>query len=332
MTDYRRAENVQIVIGKETAGFGLGDTGTPEGKKLVLAQVSGGRTQEWGDSPILRGDPFQGDPIYGMQRVQLTLRAALTIGTFPFLLKKLGTLTSNTATPVVHTGVGSTTTPDSFWLERWNADGGIVRGDRFFGCRLAGMRLSASNKGPQPLILECPIVASGDPSTSNRNQSTRYDTAPDTFDTDAVHCLKGLTVGIAGATTTLIEQIDLSIMLDQTPIDVLDGADVSQDVVSGLYVVSGKITGLLDQADTLRGYASETVPQAITLTSPTPGSTNTPIVFGVPRGFFNVDSDPDHSGHGPVRASVAFKGAYSSTSASSWYATVANSVTSYSTW
>lgn len=332
MTDYGRNENVQVILGRESA-FGVGDTGTPAGHKLVLAAVSGGRTVEWGDSPILRGDPFQADPIYGMQRASLTLRSALTIGTLPLILKLFGkTAVSGTGDPYTHTFKGSIsdTEVNSGWIERWNAD--RARGDRFFGCRAAGLRVSVGNKGPQPLLLEVPIVASGDPSASNRSQSARYDATPDTYDTQAVQCLKDATAKVGGSTTTLIEQLDLSIMLAQTPVDILDGTDVSAEVVPAGYVVSGKLTGLFDQADTIRGYASATTPQAIVLLCPNPSDTTHPITFTVPRAFCNVTADPDHQGQGLVRASVDFKGAYDSTNTSSWVITVLNAVSTYTNW
>lgn len=329
-TSYARSENVQVIIGRESA-FGVGDTGTPVGHKLMLAAVTGGRTQEWEASPILRGDPFEGDPIFGMNRCALTLRAAVTIRTLPLILKGIGALaTTGTGDPYTHTAKGSATRGDSFWIERWNAD--RARGDRFYGCRPAGFKLSIGNKGPQPLLLEIPIVGSGDPSTSNRSQSTRVDATPDTYDTDVVHTLKDCTLAVGGATTAIIEQFDLNLAFNMTPFDPLDGASVSDDILEDAYIVTGKLTGIFDQADTIRGYASETVSRALLLTSPTPGDTVHPITFSVPRAFCAVSADPDHSGRGPVRASVEFKGVYDSTNLSSWVIAVLNAVSNYTTW
>lgn len=329
-TSYARSENVQVIIGRESA-FGVGDTGTPIGHKLVLAAVSGGRTQEWDASPILRGDPFEGEPIYGMDRVQLTLRMATTIRTLPLILTGIGALAvSGTGDPYTHTAKGSSTRGNSFWIERWNSD--RARGDRFYGLRPAGLRLSIGNKGPQPLLLEVPLVGSGDPSTSNRSQSTRVDATPDTYDTDVVHTLKNATLQVGGATTSIIEQFDLSIGFNMTPFDPLDGAAVSDDVLEDAYIVTGRLTGIFDQADTIRGYANEITRQAIVLTSPTPQDTVHPITFTVPRAACNVTADPEHSGRGPVRASVEFRAAYDSTNLSSWVVTVLNAVSSYTSW
>lgn len=325
---FRRGENVVVTIGAEDT-FNAGQT-TPAGYVVPLASVDGGRSREWDANPVLRGDPYQGDPLYGMKRTNLTLRVPVTLETVPIIMKEMGGIASATATtaPYTHTIIGyNTTAPGSLWVERWFSD--VTKGDLFKGCKAGGCRISVSGKQPQPLFMEIPIVGTGNDS---RATTAQYDTAADTTMTGStVHVLKDLVLKLdtTEITATVVDGFDMTIGFAQNPFDHLDGNDYAAAVEPGWYEVTGSVTGLWDDGDTLRALEQESTATQVQLYSYLPGSTTQYVIFEAGRAFFNVETDFAVSGPGPVKGTINFRGAYASGDTSSWKITVVNGTSSY---
>ncbi len=323
---YRRSENVQVVIGKESS-FGQGAT-TPDGYQFPFAQLQLGRIQDTGQLGIIRGNPYESKPVLGMYRVSGSLRAATSLETIPRLYRLIGgaITTTGAAAPYTHTIKGSTSTP-SIWVERWHSD--VSKGDRFFGVVLTGLRIAVGGRDAAPVILEASLLGSGHPETGGENQGTRYDTTPDTsMMTGPFYTLADATLTIGGSAPAAdITSIEIGISLAHQPVDVIDGKLVSKALAPQWYEVTGRLEGLWDDADNLRALHNTTSNITLKLGS---GTTFAQII--VPSAFITVRDVGTAEGSGPIKQQLEFRGYYDSTEQSSWKVVVTNNTTSYSTW
>lgn len=325
----RRSENVQVVIGKEST-FNQGQT-TPDGYAFPFAELQLNKVQDVGQSNIIRGDPYESKELLGMWRVQGQLRAAATLETVPRLARLIGGAisTSGAAAPYTHTIKGSTSAP-SIWIERWHTDAG--RGDRFFGVRLTSVELAVGGRQAAPVILTCGLVGTGAPTSNWQNQTTRYDTAPDTtMLSGPFHSLADATLLIDGAAPSAhIESVNVKIELDVDPIDAIDGNLYSADLAPKWYVVTANLTGLWEDTDTLRAL-HDTV-KNLKLKVVKSSDPTRYFQVEIPSAHITLQDTGNVSGVGPIRQQLQVRGFYDATATSSWVVTVSNETSSYSTW
>lgn len=326
---YRRSENVQVVIGKEST-FGQGQT-TPDGYAIPFAQLQLGKTRETGQSPILRGDPYESAPFLGMYRVRGSLRAAATLETIPRLARLIGGAisTSGASAPYTHTIKGSTSTP-SIWAEKWFTD--VGKGDRFFGLKIASLALAVGGRDAAPVLLDCDLIGSGHPTTGDRDQTSRYDTTPDvTMLSGPFHSLADASILIDGAAPSAdITSIQIQIQLAHDPLDVIDGSYASKALISKWYEVTGRIEAVWDDTSALRALDGQT--KNIKIKVVKAGDPTRYFQFEVPSAFCTISDEGAVQGSGVIRQTLEFRGYYDAAAQSSWVVTVANDTASYSTW
>lgn len=324
---YRRKENVQVVIGKETT-FNQGQT-TPDGYQFPFAQLSGGITREFGKSPILRGDAFESQPILGMYRGNFRLRAAATLETVPRLFRLIGGAISTSGTgPYTHTVKGATdgSTP-SIWVEKWHTD--VAKGDLYYGLKLASIQLAVAGRQAAPVLLEVALASAG---KQDVNRTTRYDTTPITsMMSGPFPTLAEVSVLVDGAAPAgSITGAQIQVQLAQDPIDLLDGQYYSAGLAQRWYEVSGQIEGLFDDADYLRGLDGLT--KAISIKVTKPGDPTRYFELKVPSAFLHITDVGDVSGSGTITQRVEFTGYFDAGAGSSWVCTTVNDTSGYGTW
>lgn len=329
MPNKRRSENVQIVIGKEST-FNQGQP-SPDGYAFPFAQLELEKTQETGQSNIIRGDPYESQPILGMWRVRGSLLCAASLETAPRIARLIGgaIASSGASAPYTHTIKGSTNM-QSIWIERWHTD--AAKGDRFFGVLVTGLELAVAGRNPAPVIFNCTLLGTGAPATNWMNQSTRYDTTPDTtLLSGPFHSLADVSLLIDGAAPSAdIEGVTVRITREADAIDLLDGNLYSADIVPKAYQVTADITGLWADTDSLRSLHATTKNLKVRVTKP--GDATRYFEIEIPSAYLTLAETGRVSGMGPIRQRLAARGYFDSGANSSWLMTVKNDTSSYPSW
>jgi len=158
--------------------------------------------------------------------------------------------TSTGATPVLHTFTVSNTEPGPFGMELGNT--AASKYDIIPGCAVSGLHINAS-KDPAKATMTVDIVGlvGGPPDLNN---ATSTDATPAAYTSPRMNLFPSL-VKIATATSALVEKFSLDITREVTAEHVMDGNRYAAACSFGNLSVSGQITGLWDDADTLLGLA-----------------------------------------------------------------------------
>ncbi|HNV11835.1 MAG TPA: phage tail tube protein [Propionibacteriaceae bacterium] len=308
---YRTGAYSRVVVGTETS-FGSGQT-TPVGYELPKASISVGWSEDVGATDELRSDPNPAPPIRGLQRIAGQIVQVCDLDSPGVMLRRFFTTVSQSGTAAPFTNVFkvSAVAPSSIWVEV--GDTSASKYDRYYGCKVVGFSLSVTKRA-ETFKVTWDIIGAGNPATLN--QATPYDATVETY-AGARTSLVDAQVKINGTLSTLLLGFDATVRRASEPQYVLDGNRYAASITDGAYSVSGRLTALWDDADTIRSYCTSDAEKYLELIIQKPGDATRYMNFKFEEVKLFLSSPPSIGSPGNAPITVDFIGYYQDAAAGS---------------
>jgi hypothetical protein len=199
----------------------------------------------------LNGNPQPAQPGKGVISFGGSLTVPIDEVAIGLWLKLLLPAYSKTGTtPVVHTFKATSTDPDPWGMELGNS--GATKYDVIPGCAVTGMHVAAS-KDPAKATATVDVIGllGGAPDLNN---SSSVDGTPSAYTSNRMNLFPSI-VKIATSASALIERFSFDIVREVTADHVMNGTRYPVGGSFGNLSVSGQMTALWDDADTILGLA-----------------------------------------------------------------------------